>query len=499
MAMASERPNIVFILTDDQGCWAMGCAGNPEIRTPNLDRLAATGIRFENFFCASPVCSAARASILTGRMPSRHGVLDWIARGSMADANGPAIEYLRGQTAYTDILAANGYVCGLSGKWHLGDSMRPQKGFTHWFAHPQYMGNWKAYYREARMCSGGRLVDVPGYLTDGITDNAIGFLDAHKDGPQPFYLSVHYTAPHSPWVGVHPEEIVASYEDCAFASCPDVPAHPWKAAGHGGKGRKRRETLKGYFAAVTAMDTNVGRILDKLEADGLRDRTLVIFCSDNGMNMGHHGIYGKGNGTFPQNMYDTSVKVPAIISRPGQVPEGLVDDGLHSHYDLMPTLLEYVGLSNPQADELPGSSFAPLLRGESANGRETVVVFDEYGPVRMIRSRRWKYVHRYPYGPHELYDLAADPEEETNLFGAAETEEITRSMRAELTEYFNRYGDTEFDARAEAVYGRGQLDLVGPAGQGRKAFDDEIAYFDEEGRRRPADYWPADLYPFRAK
>src|SRR5699024_3576693 len=119
MGTKQKKPNIVFILSDDQGAWAMGCAGNDEMRTPNLDRLAASGIRFENFFCNSPVCSPSRASLFTGKMPSQHGVHDWIRDGNTGEG---AIEYLRGQTAFTDVLAAHDYQCGISGKRHLGDS-----------------------------------------------------------------------------------------------------------------------------------------------------------------------------------------------------------------------------------------------------------------------------------------------------------------------------------------------------------------------------------------
>ena len=141
-----KRPNLLFILTDDQGAWAMHCAGNADIQTPNLDRLAAQGTRFDNFFCASPVCSPARASILTGRIPSQHGVHDWIRSGSLdkkalgEHADHPyfasedvPIQYLQGLTTYPDLLAQNGYTCALAGKWHLGDSMQPQHGFSHWY------------------------------------------------------------------------------------------------------------------------------------------------------------------------------------------------------------------------------------------------------------------------------------------------------------------------------------------------------------------------------
>lgn len=142
MTKREQRPNIVFILSDDQGAWAMGCAGNGDIRTPNLDRLAEDGVRFDEFYCASPVCSPARASIVTGKMPSCHGVLDWIEGGNVDTEKYPEmaghprfsrkdqpIEYLEGHKTYIEELAANGYVCGLSGKWHLGNNAEKKKGF----------------------------------------------------------------------------------------------------------------------------------------------------------------------------------------------------------------------------------------------------------------------------------------------------------------------------------------------------------------------------------
>ena len=158
----------------------------------------------------------------------------------------------------------------------------------------------------------------------------------------------------------------------------------------------------------------MGQILAKLDELGLRQDTLVIFSGDNGMNMGHHGIWGKGNGTFPLNMYDTSVKVPFIVSFPQPHPPGGDSPSPAQPLRLPATLLDYLGYPLPEAG-LPGKSFASLLRGEAFEPNEHLVVFDEYGPVRMIRSQDWKYVHRYPYGPHELYDLRNDPGETRNL------------------------------------------------------------------------------------
>ena len=441
----ASRPNVIFILTDDQGPWAAGCYGNPEIRTPNIDRLAASGMRFDSFFCTSPVCSPARASILTGRIPSQHGVHDWIRHGNMPP---DASLYLEGQTCYTDVLAANGYTCSLSGKWHLGDSATPQHGFTDWFTIP-YGGS---KYNDANVIRDGRVEVAPGYLTDVITDGALQWLDARKDGP--FYLSVHYNAPHSPWDG-HPQDIVDSYDDCPFKTCPQEAMHPganeW-LRGHLGN----RESLKGYFAAVTAMDLGVGRILDRVEELGLRDDTLIVFTSDNGYNCGHHGFWGKGNGTLPLNMYDNSVKVPFIVSHPGRIPQGTATDAMMSQYDIMPTLLDYVSAPAVDDETLPGTSFLPVWLGVKDEARDEVVVYDEYGPVRMIRTHEWKYVHRYAYGPHELYDLVNDPGERVNVIGEEAHRPLVREMRGRMARWFERYVDPLKDGIRCHVDGRGQ-------------------------------------------
>jgi arylsulfatase A-like enzyme len=475
-----SRPNILFILTDDQGYWAMGCAGNAEIYTPNLDRLAAGGMRFENFFCASPVCSPARASILTGRIPSQHGIHDFLRAGNATvetDHQGELIEYLKGQPAYTETLVAAGYTCGLSGKWHLGDSHRPQKGFTFWNVHALGAGP----YYNAPMIKQGQVYHPEGYVSDVITDNALEFLDSCQGSSKPFCLHVHYTAPHAPWDREHhPPELYDDYfNNCPFESTPDLPVHPqqlYKPDQVGRNEAERRAVLSGYYAAVTAMDANVGRLLDWLEANGLRENTVIVFSSDNGMSMGHHGIYGKGNGTFPVNMFDTAVKVPTLISRPGHVPQGAVCDALLSHYDLMPTLLDYLGLPHPAADSLPGTTFAPLLRGAPAGNRDHIVVFDEYGPARMIRNKEWKYIHRYPYGPNELYHLAEDPDEAYSLIASKDYQFVKSELLGQLESWFVRYVDPMLDGSLEAVMGRGQLNLAGPQSQGQQRFADDLVY-----------------------
>ena len=459
----AKQPNLLFILTDDQGAWAMGCAGNAEIKSPNLDRLAREGIRFDNFFCTSPVCSPARASILTGRIPSQHGVHDflyWQAEGlGGLDREVPAdsVQFLAGMPTYAEMLTDAGYDTCLSGKWHLGDGLQPRCGFQTWNPMPYGASD----YFKVPVVKNGELAKHDSYASDLFTDNALEFLGRQVEDDRPFCLNVHYTAPHAPWGREHhPQQIWDDYYDkCPFDSVPG-PEEPlprgFNARPVDAEGRRRN--LAGYFAAIEGMDRNIGRLLDWLDEQDLRSNTLVVFMSDNGMNMGHHGLYGKGNATSPQNMFDTSVKIPCLISRPGHVPENQVNDDLLSQYDWLPTLMEYTGAHGRVPDGLPGCSFAPLLAGQSIGERESIYVFDEYGPVRMIRSQEYKLIWRYPGGAHELYNVQEDPGELVNLFGRPGQGDRIRALRRELDDWFASYVDPSLDGTRLAVTGRGQRD-----------------------------------------
>ena len=244
---------------------------------------------------------------------------DWIAEGSIKTDDQDPIQYVAGTVSYTQVLAENGYTCGLSGKWHLGDSVTPQHGFSHWYVHQVGGGP----YYNAPMIRDGEMINEPGYVTDTITDDALQFVEAQASEAGPFYLGVHYTAPHSPWIDSHPQDLVASYADCPFDSIPRDAIHPWALPGWAPEpeSERWREQLKGYFAAVTAMDANIGRIIDR-EALGIRENTVIWYMGDNGFNCGHHGLWGKGNASFPLNMYEESVKVPVIASHPGRTRAG---------------------------------------------------------------------------------------------------------------------------------------------------------------------------------
>lgn len=455
---SAMRPNILVIVSDDQGAWAMSHAGTPEIHTPNLDRLAAWGKRFQALYCVSPVCSPARASLLTGRIPSAHGVHDWIRQGNSTVETGfhrRLVEYLDANPTYVELLAKAGYVCGLSGKWHLGNSHRPHRGFSFWEAFATGGGT----YQTPMMIRDGEPGRQDGYLTDIITENALRFL-AQQHGTAPWYLSVHYTAPHAPWEPEEhkPEDFARYYPDCAFASLPAPPMHPgfYNPAHFPADDDARRRKLAGYFAAVTAMDRGIGRILRSL-----RDDTLILFTSDNGMNMGHHGIYGKGNGTYPQNLFETSVRVPGILAWPGRVPPGTLT-GLYSHYDVMPTLLGIAGVPCPAG--LPGRDIGAVLLSEAPEEGAYVVVFDEYGPNRMIREGDWKYIQRFWEGEPELYDLAADPGETTNLAASPQHATVVARLGQLMDDWFACHGVPAMDGRGLKVAGGGQINRLDAGG-----------------------------------
>lgn len=293
------RANLLVVITDDQGLWTLGCYGNNECKTPHLDGLASEGLLFRNFFCVSPVCSPARASMLTGRIPSQHGIHDWLAGGNTPAEtdDGRLDEYLAGQSGYTDALAAAGYICGLSGKWHMGHSHKPQKGFSFWRPHTKGGGPYYHAPMVDMSSSEPAQYEDPRYVTDVFTDTALEFLEERAAEPEtPWCCYVGYTAPHSPWGREHhPKDLWDKYHDsCPFESAPPLgkQAAPWV------RGlsipvdseETRRAHLAGYYASIERMDHSVGRLLAWLDAHGQREKTLVVFTSEWGTLHPHHSL-----------------------------------------------------------------------------------------------------------------------------------------------------------------------------------------------------------------
>ena len=433
---APTRPNVLLVLTDDHAQWAAGCYANQEIRSPSMDYLATTGVRMANAFTPSPVCSPARASLWTGKIPSQHGVHDYLGDAVVEAAGRP---WMNDHVTLADRFHGEGYTTGLVGKWHLGDSQHRPAGFDYWYVKsgplPASEGHDSPWATAPR--------DLDRYNPHTLADHAVHFL-RERDQSVPFFLTVGFFATHSPWFG-HAERLVDSYRKCSFDDIPSDPVHPFGSLTSEARyvtRDNRTESLAQYYAAVTEIDEQLGRLLDELDSQGVADNTVVVYTSDHGLNTGHHGIWGKGNATHPYNMVEESIRVPLLIKAPGQTLPGQTRLEPVTHCDLHLTLLDLAGITPQSADlaKLPGRSFLPLCRGE-ARGDWPRIVFGEYGDLRMARTERFKLIVRFGRGDDELFDLADDPRETCNLATSQTYRAVLDDLRASLTSYFQRWED----------------------------------------------------------
>ena len=446
-----SRTNFVLVQTDDQGRWAVPWR-MPELPMPHLAAFAETALELDQFYCASPVCSPSRASVLTGRLPSAHGVHDWIV-GSRHPETWPD-RYLEGQATTPEVLARAGYQCALSGKWHLGDARTPAPGFEYWYAH-RYGGSG---YFEAPIWRDGEEAEEERYFTHAVTEQALDFLST-RDLDRPFYLQVNYTAPHHPWVDNHLPEHLAQVEGCDFDSVPREAPHPWTEARP-----EFREAfanpvpqLAGYAASLIAVDDGFGRILAELDRQGIADTTVVAWFSDNGFSCGHHGIWGKGNGTYPLNFYDNSVRVPCVVRMPGGVTG--VSDELLSAASWHATICELAGVAPPRDAYSVSESFADVLTGTREVPNDVVAVVSEYGDGRMVTDGRYVLVLRRG-GPDELYDNEEDPEQRRNLVDDPAMADVKGRLASSLADWFARGERPGCSGQGRSVTGYGQLQPV---------------------------------------
>jgi choline-sulfatase len=423
-----QRTNVVFVLTDDHGAWAMNCYGSRDIHTPNLDRLAAGGARFTRAYACTPVCSPSRMTYFTGKLPCHHGVQDWLLSDELREPH-PA-RYLDGQTTFSELLARDGYTLGLCGKWHMGGDEQAQAGFSSWSTVPGGGGP----YKDAVFVRDGARVQTRGFKDDFTADYAIEFIERNRN--RPFCLYTAFYSPHIPY-DFQPEPDRAHYLNSRFACMPDEPMHAWATNGTRQQLAYPNRKL-GYAALVTAMDRNVGRIVARLDELGLRENTVIVFTADQGHCSGHHGLWGKGNATLPLNMYEESLHIPLIWNHPGRIRPGQVLSPLVSSYDFFPTLLDYAGVRAPEDRKRVGRSYAGFVRGQAPSWCNEL--YFEYEYVRGIRTENLKYVGRAEGWPSELFDLEADPGERRNVIGDARHAKQLGDLRFRLARSFERAG-----------------------------------------------------------
>jgi arylsulfatase A-like enzyme len=429
----TPTPNVVFFLTDDHGAWSLPAYGCKETHAPNIDRLAREGTLFTRAYACTPVCSPSRATYYTGRLPSKHGVQDFLLAD---DSYGPkSHRFLEGQTTFADVLEANGYLCALIGKWHLGDDTSAQSGFDYWCTAPRGGGPYKG----VEMFRNGQSIRTEGFKTDLVGDEAVRFLDEHHD--KPFCLTVPFFAPHDPF-DFQPEQDRAHYKDAAFSCFPEPPGNPQRRERHR-EYEGNRESKTSYSALISGMDRNVGKVLAKLDDLGLAENTVVIFSADQGYNCGHHGFWGKGNGTIPFTMYEESIRVPLVWRHPGRIAPGKTVTPMVSSYDFFPTLLDYLGIEAAPDPLRVGRSYAEFLRGRAPEW--PAELYFEFGYTRAIRTENLKYVERGDGWWNELFDLEDDPGETINRVGKPEYREQRLGLKKRLDGFFQAHGAPDIE------------------------------------------------------
>jgi len=410
----ANRPNIIFILTDDQRYDAMGCAGHPWLKTPNMDRLAKEGVLFKNAFVTTSLCSPSRGSFLTGCYAHTHEVF----KNNGKDPK-PSIP------TFPLLLQKAGYETAFIGKWHMAGQNSPRPGFDHWVS---FSGQGR--YDKNKLNVDGKAVQSETYITDELTNYAVRFLKKHHDRPFMLYLS--HKAVHGPFTPAKRHENLYSNVEIKSRHNPKDNLNtkpPW--------GRKMDKNWKSqilaYFRALAAVDESVGRILETLEQIKALDNTVIIFAGDNGYFHGEHGgMWDK------RAAYEPSIRIPLTMRYPRLIKPGTTCDEMVLNIDLAPTLLELAGAAVPGT--MQGQSWLDVLNGKPGRKSFLYEYFQEVDrkykrpTILAVRTKQWKYV-TYPLDnslTSELYDMVTDPEELNNLIGNPKYSDILEPMKKEL-------------------------------------------------------------------
>jgi arylsulfatase A-like enzyme len=409
-----RQPNIVFFLADDLGYRDLGCTGNSVIRTPNLDALARSGMRFTDFYVSWPACTPSRGSILTGRYPQRNGLYDMIRNNEVnwkfqfdeqTYALSPEMTLgldLR-EITIGQALKKAGYRTGIFGKWDSGRARRylpTQRGFDTFYGFANTGIDFYTHerYGVASMFRNNERVKEPGHATDLFTREALRFIDENRS--RPFFLYVPYNAPH-----------IASTFDKSARQAPEEYLAMYPAL----KGRQQE-----YAALTTHMDTAIGQILARLRQYGLEDDTVVIFSSDNGGDGAADNTPLRGR---KATMYEGGLRVPLIVRWPKQIAPGQVSREFATTLDLFPTLVGLAGGRPEPGVVLDGFDMEPVWRGQ-AKHRRTEMFWQEKND-KAARAGNWKWVETAMGGG--LFDLGADPSENNDL--SAQRPEVLAMMR----------------------------------------------------------------------
>ena len=473
----SKKPNILFIMTDDHASHAISSYGSRINTTPQIDRLAKEGVRFDNCFCTNGICAPSRAVILTGKHSHINGLRDNAAR------------FDGSQQTFPKLLQAAGYQTAMIGKWHLKTD---PTGFDYWNVLP----GQGAYYNPD-MKEMGELKRIEGYVTDIITDVALDFLRNRRDQEKPFMMMMHHKAPHRSWQPAlrhleeygnrtypEPDDLFDDYStrsaaaseqemsvknhlrldyDLKMGPPPKRMTDAQKAAWEKFYGPKKeafeeekpegddlvrwkyQRYMQDYLGCIAAVDESIGQVLDYLDESGLSENTVIVYTSDQGFYLGDHGWFDK------RFMYEESLRMPLLVRYPGYIEPGVSKTELVSNLDFAPTFLALAGVDQPPGD-MQGMSMANLLTGKQVSDWRDSIYYHyyEYPAVHQvkrhygIRTNRYKLMHFYhDIDAWELYDLEKDPQELNNVYGDSAYKDIAADLKVKLKGLQDLYGDSD--------------------------------------------------------
>lgn len=456
---AGRKPNFLFIYTDDQRYDSLGVvqreqgerARFPWFKTPNLDRIAAEGMRFRNAFVTLSLCAPSRAAFLTGRYNHANGVID------------NHTPFPTNNVTHATLLRAAGYKTAYIGKWHHGGQRGQRPGFDY---SASFVGQGR--YDDCPFEINGVATPTTGWVDDVSTDYAIEFMQQNKD--KPFSVVVGFKATHGPWSP--PERAADRFDGEKARPVPNLDARPIYRDGDNQQKAKRTGagTEAGinlnYLRCISAADDNVGRLLKALDDLGLAGDTVVVFSSDNGFYNGEHGLGDK------RSAYEESLRVPMLLRYPKLVGKGTTSDEMVLNIDLAPTFLELAGVSAPK--EMQGKSWLPLLAGRKTDWRQSFLAeyfyeqnFIGTPTLVAVRTKDAKLI-KYPGHDEwtELFDLASDPYETKNLAGEPNQKKLLERMAAEFEKQVKATG-WHIPAHAD------KPGSVGPKKQGKKKKNQE--------------------------
>lgn len=459
-AQQKQRPNILYIMSDDHAAHSISAYGSRINRTPNIDRLATEGVRLANCFCTNSICTPSRAAILTGQYSNKNGVY------TLNDAIDPKRDNVAKE------LQSAGYQTAMIGKWHLKTD---PSGFDYW----KILPGQGVYYDPAFLTSSGKQ-QYKGYCTDLIGDFTLDWLK-NRDSSKPFFLMSHHKAPHRPWdpppkyknlfantTIPEPDNLYDHYEGRAASVAAvhmkvgeDMEDRDLKTKIPADlKGDALRKWayqiyIKDYLRCIQSVDDNVGRVLDYLDREGLSSNTIVIYTSDQGFFLGDHGWFDK------RMMYEESLRMPFLMRYPGHIPAASVNRDIILNVDFAPMFLDYAGHKAPS--EMQGVSFRANVEGHTSKTWRKAMYYrywmhndpDHHVPAHYgIRTDRWKLIYYYGKplgmtGAHppdtqpdwELFDMQNDPREMHNLYHDPKFASVVRELKPQLDRLQREAGD----------------------------------------------------------